>query len=141
MKSDVNPPKNSPNGGLGKKLMLFLAILVALEALLVGAGAVYFLSQIFVSETTDLAGAIVIFAITAIIAVGLCLSALGTLKSKRWTRGAVLTWQILQIAVATSFLQGLTDWQPVGWLLITLSIATLVTMFSRPATSQIEGPS
>ena len=111
-------------------LVALLGVLVSIEALLVTAGAIYFLSRIFLETPENLSGAIVIFAITIVIAIGLVVTAIGTFRAQSWTRGPIVTWQILQFAVATSFVQGIQTWQPVGWLLIALSASVLVVLLS-----------
>ena len=133
--SEQNPTNPGSNGHEQTRLsplVALLGVLVSVEALLVTAGAVYFLSRIFLETPENLSGAFVIFAITLIIAAGLIATAIGTFKVKSWTRGAIVTWQILQFFVATSFIQGIQVWQPVGWLLIVLAVGTAVLLFSRP---------
>ena len=128
----TNPGSNGHEQTRRSPLVALLGVLVSVEALLVTAGAVYFLSRIFLETPENLSGAFVIFAITLIIAAGLIATAIGTFKVKSWTRGAIVTWQILQFFVATSFIQGIKVWQPVGWLLIVLAVSTAVLLFSRP---------
>ena len=128
----TNPGSNGHEQTRRSPLVALLGVLVSVEALLVTAGAVYFLSRIFLETPENLSGAFVIFAITLIIAAGLIATAIGTFKVKSWTRGAIVTWQILQFFVATSFIQGIQVWQPVGWLLIVLAVGTAVLLFSRP---------
>ena len=114
-----NPSDSGSNNQTQRKmsgLVSLLAVLVSVEALAVLAGAIYFLSRIFLETPENLSGAIVIFVITAIIAVGLIATAIATFTAKSWTRGSIVTWQILQFAVATSFIQGIQAWQPVGWV-------------------------
>ena len=133
--SELNPTNPGSNGQKQPRqqlLVALLGVLVSIEALLVTAGAIYFLSRIFMEKPENLSGAIVIFAITVIIAAGLVATAFGTFKAKAWTRGAIVTWQIMQFVVATSFIQGIAVWQPVGWLLIVLAVGTSVLLFSRP---------
>jgi hypothetical protein len=101
-----------------------LGVLVSIEALLVSSGAMYFLSRIFLEKPDNLSGAIVIFGITLVIAIGLIYVAIASFKAQSWTRGAIVTWQIMQFAVATSFIQGIAEWQPIGWLLIALTVMT-----------------
>ena len=129
-------PTNSGSNGHGQTrrslLVALLGVLVSIEALLVTAGAIYFLSRIFLETPENLSGAIVIFAITFVIAIGLVATAIGTFRAQTWTRGAIVTWQILQFAVATSFIQGIQAWQPVGWLLIVFAVGTAVLLFTRP---------
>ena len=137
-----NSEQNPTNPGLSgheqtrrSPLVALLGVLVSVEALLVTAGALYFLSRIFMETPENLSGAFVIFAITLIIAAGLIATAIGTFKAKPWTRGAIVTWQIMQFVVATSFIQGIQVWQPVGWLLIALAVGTAVLLFTRPVIS------
>ena len=129
-------PTNTGSNGLeqtrSSHLVVLLGVLVSIEAILVTAGAIYFLSRIFLETPENLSGAIVIFAITLVIAIGLVATAIGTFRTQSWTRGAIVTWQILQFAVATSFIQGIQAWQPVGWLLIIFAVGTTVLLFTRP---------
>ena len=134
-----NMPQNPTNSGSNgheqtrrSPLVALLGVLVSIEALLVTAGAIYFLSRIFLETPENLPGAVVIFAITLVIAIGLVVTAIGTFRTQSWTRGAIVTWQILQFAVSTSFIQGIQDWQPVGWLLIVFAVGTAVLLFTRP---------
>ncbi|MFA9276323.1 MAG: hypothetical protein ACEQR4_00520 [Rhodoluna sp.] len=130
-----NPTNSGSNGHEQTRrstLVGLLGVLVSIEALLVTAGAIYFLSRIFLETPENLSGAIVIFAITLVFAIGLVATAIGTFRALSWTRGAIVTWQILQFAVATSFIQGIQAWQPVGWLLIVFAVGTAALLFTRP---------
>jgi hypothetical protein len=108
----------------GPKAVRFLALLVGIEAVLVSAGAVYFLTLTFTQVTSNIAGAIVIFLITALIAVVLWVSTVALLQGKSWSMGIIITWQVIQFALATSFIQGLVEWQALGWGLLVLSLVT-----------------
>ena len=132
--SEQNPTNPGVNGHEYTRrspLVALLGVLVSIEALLVTAGALYFLSRIFLEAPKNLSGAFVIFVITLIIAAGLVATSIGTFKAKPWTRGAIVTWQIMQFVVATSFIQGIQAWQPVGWLLIALSIFSSVIVLKE----------
>ena len=136
--SEQNPTNQDLNGHEQTRrspLVAILGVLVSVEALLVTAGAMYFLSRIFLETPENLSGAFVIFSITFIIAAGLIAAAIGTFKAKPWTRGAIVTWQIMQFVVATSFIQGIQAWKPVGWLLIAIAVGTAVLLFTRPVIS------
>lgn len=113
------------------KAVRFLALLVGIEAVLVSAGAVYFLTLTLTQVTSNIAGAIVIFLITALIAVGLWVSTFALLHGRSWSRGIIITWQVIQFALATSFIQGLVEWRAVGWVLMTFSLATFFMALSR----------
>jgi hypothetical protein len=123
-----NPSDSSSIGhepGQRSSLVVLLGVLLGLESLLVLGGALYFLSRIFLETPENFSGAIVIFAITLLIAIGLIATTIGTFREQSWTRGAIVTWQILQFAVATSFIQGIAQWQPLGWSLIALSFSVV----------------
>jgi hypothetical protein len=122
----TNSDSDKPGFGNGRALVYVLGALIGLEAIAVVSGAGYFFSQLFVQEVTNTAGAIVIFAITVLIGLALVGLAIATWLRKSWTRGAIITWQIIQFALATSFIQGIDQWQPIGWLLLFLSVATAV---------------
>ena len=108
------------------KILQLLALLVGIEAVLVSAGAIYFLTLTFTEVETSIAGSIVIFLITALVAVGLWVSTFALLQRKAWPRGIVITWQVIQFALATSFIQGLVEWQAMGWALLLLSFGSLI---------------
>ena len=131
----TNPGLNGHEQTRRSPLVALLGVLVSIEALLVTAGAMYFLSRIFLETPENISGAFVIFAITLIIAAGLIATSIGTFKAKPWTRGAIVTWQIMQFVVATSFIQGIQAWQPVGWLLIVVAVGTAVLLFTQPVIS------
>jgi hypothetical protein len=83
---------------------------------------VYFLTLTLTEVTSNIAGAIAIFLIASLVAVGLWVSTIGLLQGKSWSRGIIITWQVIQFALATSFIQGFVEWQPVGWVLLILSV-------------------
>lgn len=116
-------------------LLTLISVLVGIEALALIAGSLYFLSRIFLETPENIVGAVVIFVITALIAVGVSIVAIAVGRAKSWTRGAIVTWQILQFAVATSFIQGIAIWQPVGWALAALSVCVVFLVFIPAATS------
>ena len=116
-------------GAVKSRLVAVLATLVLIEALGLVAGALLFFSQIFVQSATSVTGAIVIFVVTAIIAAGLVTTGIFAFTARSWTRGAILTWQVLQLAVATSFVQGLAPWPAIGIVLIVFSLTCAALLF------------
>ena len=120
------------------KSLRLLVLLVGIEAVLVSAGAVYFLFLTFTEVIENPAGAIVIFLITALVAVGLWVSAAALRRGKGWSRGLVVTWQVIQFALAASFVQGLDEWQVFGWFLLVLSLGTFVLALSKKVSESLE---
>jgi hypothetical protein len=140
MNNSVSPSDDSPQdmGNTSKKSVRLLVLLVGIEAILVSAGAIYFLFLTFTEVTGNIAGAIVIFLITALVAVGLWVSTFALRKGKGWSRGLVVTWQVIQFALATSFVQGLAEWQVFGWFLLVLSLGTFVLALSKKVSESLE---
>lgn len=141
MTENIVPNPSDPSSDTQKKArrehsVILLGSIVSIEAALVSAGAFYFLSRIFLETPQNLAGAIVIFAITILIAAGLAATAIAKFKSQQWTRGAIITWQILQFVIATSFIQGISEWQPVGWAMIALALGSVFLVFKEIFTTK-----
>jgi hypothetical protein len=140
MNNSVSPSEDNAQdmGNTSKKSLWLLVLLVGIEAILVSAGAIYFVFLTFTEVTGNPAGAIVIFLITALVAVGLWISTVALLKGKGWSRGLVVTWQVIQFALATSFAQGLAEWQVFGWFLLLLSLGTFVLALSKKVSQSLE---
>lgn len=140
MNNTVSPSEdNTPDmGNTSKKSLRLLVLLVGIEAILVSAGAIYFLFLTFTEVTGNPAGAIVIFLINALVSVGLWVSTFALLQGKGWLRGLVVTWQVIQFALATSFVQGLEKWQMFGWFLLVLSLGTFVLALSKKVSESLE---
>jgi hypothetical protein len=45
----------------------------------------------------------------------------------------------MQFVVATSFVQGIAVWQPVGWTLGVIAVGTIVLLFSKPVMGTMSG--
>ena len=140
MNNTVSPSEDNTQdmGNTSKKSLWLLVLLVGIEAILVSAGAIYFVFLTFTEVTGNPAGAIVIFLITALVAVGLWVSSFALLRGKGWSRGLVVTWQVIQFALATSFAQGLAEWQVFGWFLLVLSLGTFVLALSKKVSESLE---
>ena len=140
MNSGEKPTNSDPlssKTGNGRHLVNLLGVLVGIESLLVLAGAAYFFSQMFIQEVNNFAGAVVIFAITLFIGLGLVAVAVAVFRRKPWTRGAIITWQILQFAAATSFIQGISEWRSIGWVMMVLAVGTFVLVFVPSVTREM----
>ncbi|WP_281640231.1 hypothetical protein [Aurantimicrobium minutum] len=140
MNSGEKPTNSDPQSrktGNGRHFVNLLGVLVGIESLLVLAGAAYFFSQMFIQEVNNFAGAVVIFAITLFIGLGLVSVAIAAFRRKPWTRGAIITWQILQFAAATSFIRGISEWQSIGWVLMVLAAGTFVLVFVPSVTREM----
>ena len=107
------------------------------------AGLTAFLLFEIVTEIPDsYAAAIGITMLAAIATLWLSIIAVNTLRGFAWVRGAIVTMQVLQIAVAIGSFQGLFARTDIGWLLLVPAVAVLALLFSRPvmaATARRDG--
>ncbi|MET0975100.1 MAG: hypothetical protein ABWX82_05500 [Leifsonia sp.] len=118
---------------------LLRALLVA-EALLVAGVAVWFLVELLTAEPASFASAVALFVIVLVAAAFVIAIAVGALRSQPWIRGAAVTWQIIQIAVAAGCFQGLYARPDIGWALLVPSLAVIALLvaprvrvaFARP---------
>lgn len=100
------------------------ALLIALAALLFveGAGAVVLVVWLLIDVLTvtpeSYASAVAIVVLAALAAVWVTFTAVATLRARSWVRASVVTWQILQIAVAIGCFQGLYARPDLGWALL-----------------------
>jgi hypothetical protein len=132
----VDEPRRHP-------LLIILAILVFAECALMSIAAVYLVVELLIDVPTSFASAIALTVLVIIAAVWLAVIGVNTLRGASWVRGAIVTWQVLQIAVAVGAFQGVFARPDIGWALLIPSLAVLVLLFTRPvlaATARRDDP-
>jgi hypothetical protein len=119
------------NENIRKPPLLFvLAGILFLEATALAAATLWFLSRIFLDQAESLGGAVVILIITAIVTVWVTVTAIYTLRGRPWVRGAIFTWQVLQIAIAAGVFQGFYAQPSVGYALLVPAVLAALLLFS-----------
>lgn len=109
-------------------LIAVLRVLLFAEAALVIGVAVWFLIELLTAEPASITSAIAIFVIVVIASIFVTAIAVGALRDRPWIRGASVTWQIVQIAVAVGCFQGLYARPDIGWALLLPSLAVIVLL-------------
>ena len=120
----VNDPRNP--------LLVLLAVLLFAECALLVAATVYRVIELLIATPASLASALFLTVLTGIAAAWLGVIAVNTLRASPWIRGAAITWQVLQIAVAIGCFQGLFAQPTIGWALLIPALAVLVLVFTPP---------
>jgi uncharacterized membrane protein YhaH (DUF805 family) len=118
-----------------------LSALIFLEAALVVGACAFLVFELITVTPDSIASALALTVLTALAAVWVLAIAIGVLRSRAWSRGAAMVWQVLQIAVAVGAFQGSFARPEVGWLLLLPALGALVLLFSRPvveATRRVE---
>ncbi|TAL40760.1 MAG: hypothetical protein EPN91_12405 [Salinibacterium sp.] len=114
------------------RLLIGLSALIFLESALLAAATIYLGIEMSASTPKSFASAIALAVLTAIAAVWLVFIGLGVLRQRPWVRGAIVTWQILQLAVGLGCFQGAVARPDVGLLLVIPAVAALVLLFTPP---------
>lgn len=124
---------SEPSPGWTKALLPVLTTVLAVEALAVAGVFALLLFAVFTAPAQSGLVSIALAVMVALAAIFVIALAVGCARRKRWIRGGAFTWQILQIPVAVTLMQGdLATW--LGPLLLALSIAGLVAV-AHPRTA------
>jgi len=113
-------------------LVVALAVLIFAECALMAVATIYLVIEIFGAVAASLVSAIALAILTAIAAVWLGFVGLNVLRGRPWVRGAIVTWQVLQVAVAVGCFQGYFARPDLGWLLLVPSIVAVGLLFTPP---------
>lgn len=114
--------------------VIVLAGVLFLEAATLAAATVFLVAETIAQEAEFLASSLALAGLALLGTVLLALVAASTLRMRSWVRGAAITWQIMQLAVAWVFLQGdIAVWA--GWVLVVVSLLGIVAAV-HPATGR-----
>ncbi|MFD3448554.1 hypothetical protein ACFDTO_28550 [Microbacteriaceae bacterium 4G12] len=92
--------------------------------------AVWLIVELLVETPQSLASAIALVVLAAGAAAFLVAVVVGALRRSGWIRGAVITWQVVQIAVAIGALQGTLARPDIGWLILVPSVVAILLTIS-----------
>lgn len=109
-----------------------LAVMLFLEAAVLAAAAGFLFFELVTEVPASYASAVAILGLVVLAAVWLAIVAVNTLQARPWVRGAALTWQVLQLAVAVGSFQGLFARDDIGWFLLVPALIVLILLFTRP---------
>jgi hypothetical protein len=110
----------------GNRLRLLVVGLVFVEAALLIAAAVILLVAAVASDQDSPAALIALAAIALVVGGGLTLCARGVARGLRWSRGPVLTWQLLQAGVAMPLCTSGAWWAGVPLLAVAIVVGASI---------------
>jgi len=125
----VPDPQNTADAAIPARatgrppLLTVLTVILALEALLVVAVAVWLLVDLLTVRPVSYPSAVAITVLAFLAAAWVILTVIGLLRRRSWSRASALTIQILQLAVAVGCFQGLYARPDVGWALLVPAVA------------------
>ena len=123
------------------RLLTALSAILFLESALLGVGVVVLVVALLTTRPDSVASAIALIVLVAVLAGGLAFVAFNTLRARPWIRGAALTWQLLQIAIAAASFGGLVPRPDIAWLLLIPAVAVIVLLFTKPVMDATTRPS
>lgn len=130
----------SDQPGRRPPLLIALAALLFAETALVLALVVWELVGLLTARPDSYASAIALF-VLGIITVGWGLATgIATLHGRGWIRASVVTWQVLQLAVAVGCFQGLYARPDLGWALLIPAVAGILLAVSKPVVQATSPP-
>ncbi|SDQ08633.1 hypothetical protein [Quadrisphaera sp. DSM 44207] len=129
--------RRGASGRSGRALLAVVAA-VALEALLLLGVVVLYAVELLGAGAVDAAGATATAALAGAAGLGLGACARGLLAGRRWARAPVLTWQLLQAAVAVPLLAGPWWWAGAG--LLVLAVVAGVGLFAPSVVAATTAP-
>ncbi|WP_237657138.1 hypothetical protein [Agreia sp. COWG] len=113
-------------------LLLALAIILALEALLSTGVTVWLVVELLTAQASSFDSAIGVLLLSAGLSVALWAMVAGVLRRSSWVRGAAITWQLMQIAVAVGCFQGIFAVPSLGWALLVPAVVAILLLMSPP---------
>ena len=113
-------------------LLIALSVVLAAEAALATGVMVWLVFELLTATPDSFASAVVILLLSAGLACALWAMVVGLLRRQSWVRGAALTWQLLQIAVAIGCFQGVFAVPSLGWALLIPAVVAILLLMSPP---------
>src|SRR4051794_27603651 len=111
-------------------LLRVLSGVVLLEAVAMGVVTVLLIMELLTQPVESLPGAIALIVLAALAVLWLLAMFRGILLRRPWTRGAVFTWQLLQLAIAAGSFQPGVGRQDIGWLLLLPAVVAIALLFT-----------
>lgn len=121
----------------GRILNWLLFVLVAAEAAALWVATAWSISQMLGELDADSGpdaakSAVALVVVVALAALWLSASAVGIARRRGWARGSIVTWQVMQVAIAIGAAQGERPNWLVTVVLLASAIAVVALILSRP---------
>jgi len=119
-------------------LVTVLVILLAGQtALLVGI-TVYLVIELLLAEAEFPPTAIALTLLVLLVTVWLVAMTIGVRRGRAWTRGSVLTYEFLQLAIGVGSVQGFIPRPDIGWWVIATAVVGLVLILTTPVSQYLD---
>jgi len=118
-------------------LVTLLVILLAGQTALIMGITAYLVVELLLAEAQFPLTAIALIVLVLLVAVWLVAMTRGVHRGRAWTRGSVLTYEFLQLAIGVGSVQGFIPRPDIGWWVITTAVLGLVLILSTPVSQYL----
>lgn len=116
-------------------MVLLIALLFA-EAALMLAAVMWLVFELLTEQPASFISAVAILVLTIVAFVFVTAVAIGAVRRRSWIRGAAISWQLMQVAVAVGCFQGIYARPELGWALLAPSLIVIALLLAPGLRSQ-----
>lgn len=117
--------------------LIGLAVVLFLESAALAAVTIWFLVEILTTQVNSVGGSILTLTLAVGATAWIASAGVAALRAQPWVRGAALTWQLCQVAVAVGAFQGIFAQPAVGIAILVPTVIALVLLFVPPTTEAL----
>jgi hypothetical protein len=117
--------------------LIGLAVVLFLESAALAAVTIWFLVEILTTQVNSVGGSILTLSLAVGATAWIASAGVAALRAQPWVRGAALTWQLCQVAVAVGAFQGIFAQPAVGIAILVPTVIALVLLFVPPTTEAL----
>jgi len=117
--------------------LIGLAVVLLLESAALAAVTIWFLVEILTTQVNSVGGSILTLSLAVGATAWIASAGVAALRAQPWVRGAALTWQLCQVAVAVGAFQGIFAQPAVGIAILVPTVIALVLLFVPPTTEAL----
>ena len=119
-------------------LVTVLVILLAAQTVFIVGVTIYLVVELLLAEADFPPTAIALTVLVLLVAIWLVAMTRGVWRGRAWTRGSVLVYQFLQLAIGVGSIQGFVPRPDIGWWVIATAVLGLVLVLSTPVSSYLD---
>ncbi len=120
-------------------LVTVLVTLLAAQTVFIVGATVYLVVELLLAEAQFPPTAIALTVLVLLAAIWLVAMTRGVWRGRAWTRGSVLVYQFLQLAIGVGSIQGFVPRPDIGWWVIATAVLGLVLVLSTPVSTYLDG--
>ncbi len=119
-------------------LVTVLVILLAAQTVFIVGVTAYLVVELALAEADFPPTAIALTVLVVLVAIWLLAMTRGVWRGRAWTRGSVLVYQFLQLAIGVGSIQGFVPRPDIGWWVIATAVLGLVLVLSTPVSAYLD---